>query len=54
METRKILLEVPKALHTNIVKESGRRTAKTGTRVSMQAVVRDVLRSHFGSGAKKT
>ncbi len=53
METRTILLTVPETLHTELVKEGGRRTAKTGTRVSMQAVVEDVLRSYFSSGAKK-
>jgi len=48
-----VLLKLPTQLHTELVRESGRRTAKTGTRVSMQAVVRDVLRSYFGSGSKK-
>ncbi len=53
MDMHVVLLKLPKQLHTELVKEGGRRTAKTGTRVSVPAVINDVLRSHFGSGAKK-
>ncbi len=53
MEMHIVMLRLSKPLHTELVRESGRRTAKTGTRVSMQAVVTDVLRSYFGSGSKK-
>ena len=42
-----VLLQIPERLHRKLVKKSGRLTAKTGQRVSVTGLVRDILQDHF-------
>lgn len=48
MENMKgLMLRLPEALHTRLVKEAGKRTAKTGQRVSLNQVIVEILQAHF-------
>lgn len=40
-------IRLPKELHTRLVKEAGERTARTGTRVSVNEVITDILEAYF-------
>ena len=49
--THSVLLQLPERLHRKFVKESGRLTVRTGQRVTVTGLIRDVLSDYF---TKKT
>ena len=49
--THSVLLQLPERLHRKFVKESGRLTVRTGQRVTVTGLIRDILNNHF---TKKT
>ncbi len=46
-----VLIHLPEQLHDKFVKESGRLTVRTGQRVTVTGLIRDILSNHF---TKKT
>ena len=40
-------IRLPKELHTRLVKDAGERTARTGTRASVNEVITEILGAYF-------
>ncbi len=48
-----LMIRLPEALHTKLVKEAGEQTAKTGRRVSLNQVMVDILEAYFEKKGKR-
>ncbi len=52
-EIHGLMLRLPKSLHTQLVKEAGEQTAKTGQRISVNTVIVSILEAYFAKRGGK-